>query len=99
MLTISRWIDKTLQSLTAADDRRMLAAFAQWHELPRLRQRLGGRLTTGNQVNGIRQQIREAARLLQWLRDHGTELSRCDQGHIDEWLFEAPASVSTPALS
>ncbi|MEV4826866.1 hypothetical protein AB0K25_00840 [Micromonospora sp. NPDC049257] len=65
-------------------DRRTVRSFATWHHLRRLRCRK--QPASYEQINSARTEIRAAAELVNWLRQHGTTLADCRQHDIDEWL-------------
>ncbi|WP_229070835.1 hypothetical protein [Actinoplanes sp. DH11] len=65
-------------------DRRTVRSFATWHHLRRLRRR--SQPASYEQINSARTEIKAAAELVNWLRQHGTTLADCRQHDIDEWL-------------
>ncbi|ROQ34632.1 hypothetical protein EDD98_3680 [Streptomyces sp. PanSC19] len=88
MVALHRSLTEIFESVSDADDRKLLQAFTQWDQLGRLRRRLAGRSATYNQINTIRVQVKQGARLMKWLRDHNTDLHRCSQLEIDRWLSD-----------
>ncbi|MCH0541236.1 hypothetical protein I3F58_17015 [Streptomyces sp. MUM 203J] len=88
MVALHRSLSEIFNSISDSDDRKLLQAFTQWDQLGRLRRRLAGRPATYNQINTIRVQVKQGARLMAWLRNHDTDLSRCSQREIDLWLSE-----------
>ncbi|MGW4216044.1 hypothetical protein ACWEJZ_03315 [Streptomyces bacillaris] len=88
MVALQQSLAEIFDDVPEADDRKLLQAFAQWDQIGRLRRRLAGRPATYNQINTIRVSVRQGARLAKWLRDHGTNLGKCSQREIDQWLSE-----------
>ena len=64
----------------------MLHRYAVWHLLRRLRHRNHGQDTTHNQTVALRQHVRAATVLLDWLRERGLTLATCRQPDLDTWL-------------
>ena len=67
-------------------DRELLHRYAVWHVLRRLRQRNRGADTTYGQLDMVRQRVRAAIGLLDWLRSRGLTLATCRQADLDTWL-------------
>ncbi|MFJ7065191.1 hypothetical protein [Streptomyces sp. NPDC101115] len=88
MVALQRSLSDIFERVLDVDDRKLLQAFTQWDQLGRLRRRLAGRPATYNQINTIRVQVKQGARLMKWLRDHDTDLSSCSQREIDLWLSD-----------
>ena len=70
----------------------MLRRYAVWHELRRIRQRNRGAETTYGQLDMVRQRLRGAIRLLDWLHTRGLTLSSCRQPDLEAWLTSNGAS-------
>ncbi|MFC8669576.1 hypothetical protein [Streptomyces sp. NPDC057199] len=87
-LALERTLAHLIATLSHPDDRTLLQAFAQWDRIGRLRRRLAGRILTNGQAQGIFVQVKEAGRLLVWLRSRSTDLRQCDQGEIDLWIAD-----------
>ncbi|MGE6738432.1 hypothetical protein ACQKIP_47125, partial [Streptomyces sp. NPDC059900] len=83
---LEQWLDRILDDVDHAEDKRLLRSFATWFHLRRLRRRSARRPLTINQIGGVRHEVRSSIRLLAWLRDRETDLSRCTQDDIDAWL-------------
>ncbi|MBC9719627.1 hypothetical protein H9Y04_44885 [Streptomyces sp. TRM66268-LWL] len=81
-----QWLDRVLDGVDHAENKRLLRSFATWFHLRRLRRRSARRPLTINQIGGVRHEVRSSIRLLAWLCDHETDLSRCTQDDIDAWL-------------
>jgi integrase len=70
---LQRWISQTLTERTDPRDRELLRRYAVWHELRRIRQRNRGTETTYGQFDMVRQRLRGAIRLLDWLHTRGID--------------------------
>jgi hypothetical protein len=85
---LQRWIDASLAARTDPDQRRLLHAYAVWHHLRRLRQRLGTGHATAAQATNIRRHVTAAGALLDWLADRGRSLSSATQPDLDRWAAQ-----------
>ena len=83
---LERWIISTAEAIPDDGERKLVQRFATWHHLRRVRREAQGRPITSPQTASVRAGIRAAVTLLVWLREHGTELRLCTQGHLDEWI-------------
>ena len=86
LVRLERWIDQALDAVTDPDRRHLLQHYAIWHLLRRLRTRNRSRPTTYGQATGIRQRVRAAALLLDWLAARQRTLAGCQQADLDRWL-------------
>lgn len=89
---LERWIHATLDERDGRDDRELLRRYALWHLLRRLRQRNNGAPTTHSQFAGVRQRVRAAIALLDWLHARDLTLTSCRQADIDTWLSSPDAT-------
>jgi hypothetical protein len=89
---IERWITHTLNHHSESDDKELLHRYAVWHVLRRLRQRNHNADTTYGQLDVVRQQVRAAIGLLDWLRGRGLTLASCQQADLDAWLTSEDVS-------
>lgn len=64
----------------------MLHRYAIWHLLRRLRTRNRSAETTYGQADLIRQQVRAAIAMLDWLHSRRHTIATCTQADFDEWL-------------
>jgi hypothetical protein len=83
---IERWVTHTINERSDPDDKELLQRYAVWHVLRRLRQRNHGTNTTYGQLDMVRQRVRAAISLLDWLRTRSLTLATCGQGDLDLWL-------------
>lgn len=88
---LEHWITTTLDERADRDDRELLYRYAVWHLLRRLRQRTNGTDTTHSQLVVIRQRVRAAIVLLDWLHARDLTLATCRQADIDAWLTRPDA--------
>lgn len=86
MTRLERWITHTIAERTDPDEQHLLHRYAVWHLLRRLRQRTDGDETTHTQLEVIRQHVRGATTLLDWLTAHNLTLATCRQPDLDSWL-------------
>ncbi|MGW0885947.1 hypothetical protein [Streptomyces sp. NPDC002671] len=83
MVALEQSLEEIIESLADTDDQKLVRAYARWDRVARLRRRLRGHQATQSQTDGVRMQVKEAARLLQWLREQGASLSQSSQHDID----------------
>ncbi len=86
MARLERLLDGLLASRDDPVERQLLHRYAVWHLLRRLRRRTEGRPITQGQLAAVRQQLRSAITLLDWLSSEGLTLSTCRQGDLERWL-------------
>ena len=89
---IERWVTQTVNERSDPEHKQVLHRYAVWHLLRRLRQRNRGVEATYGQVDVVRQRIRAAVGLLDWLRVRGLTLAACGQGDLDAWLASSDVS-------
>ncbi len=89
---IQRWVTQTVNQRSDPQDKQLLHRYAVWHVLRRLRQRNRGAPTTYGQLDMVRQRVRAAIVLLDWLRSRGLTLATCRQADLDAWLTSTDAS-------
>jgi hypothetical protein len=89
LIRFEHWITATIAEHR---EQQLLHRYAVWHSLRRLRQRNNGKHATYGQIVGVRQQVRAAITLLDWLTGHGLELGTARQGDLDTWLTSEQAT-------
>ena len=94
---IERWVTRTINEQPAAGNRELLQRYAVWHLLRRLRQRNRGGATTYGQLDTVRQRVRAAIGLLDWLHTRGLTLAACRQGDLETWLTSSDVSGRSEA--
>ncbi|MEV5506565.1 hypothetical protein [Streptomyces orinoci] len=92
---LERWLAKTIARVSCTDERRILRNYTNWQPLRRLRSLPSGQLVTHGRAETVRVEIRNVARLLEWLHDGGTTLAACTQDQVDAWLGEGPTARAT----
>ena len=92
MVRLERWIADTIAGRVDPDEQQLLHRYATWHLLRRLRHRLGDDTATYNQNFGVRQRIRAAIALLDWLAGAGLILGTASQGDLEGWLASDEAT-------
>jgi hypothetical protein len=83
---IERWVTQTINQGSDPETKQLLHRYAVWHLLRRLRQHNRGTDTTYGQLDMVRQRVRAALALLDWLRTRGLTLATCGQADLDTWL-------------
>jgi hypothetical protein len=86
MVRLERWITATITDRRDADQQHLLHRYATWHLLRRLRRRTDGAETTHTQLTVVRQHVRAAITLLDWLTARDLTLLTCRQADLDSWL-------------
>ncbi|MHB1987271.1 MAG: hypothetical protein ACYCSF_04695 [Acidimicrobiales bacterium] len=86
MARLERWVTSTVEARSDPDERQVLQRYAIWHLLRRLRRRNKGVETTHMQATGVKQHVRAAIGLLDWLDRRGLTLASAHQGDLDAWL-------------
>ncbi|ALO06497.1 hypothetical protein AQF52_0901 [Streptomyces venezuelae] len=79
------------------EERRILRNDTNWQPLRRLRSLPAGQLVTHGRAETVRIEIRNAARLLEWLHDGDTTLATCTQDQLDAWLTDGPTPPAPPS--
>lgn len=83
---IELWIAETVDRHTEPEGKELLHRYASWHLLRRIRQRNRGTEATYGQLDTVRQRVRAAVGLLDWLRTRRLTLATCRQADLDAWL-------------
>jgi hypothetical protein len=89
---LERWITRTIGGRDDPAQQQLLHRYAVWHLLRRLRHRNGAADTTHSQLATVRQQLRAAIVLLDWLTAHDLTLQTAGQGDLETWLAGQQAS-------
>ncbi|MFJ8403567.1 hypothetical protein ACIQ9K_24210 [Streptomyces microflavus] len=92
---LERWLVRTIARVSSAEERRILRNYTNWQPLRKLRRLPAGQLVTHGRADTVRIEVRNVARLLEWLRDGGTTLAACTQDQVDAWLTEGPTTRAT----
>jgi hypothetical protein len=90
IVRFEHWLDAYIDERSEKHST-MLRQFGKWVVLRRLRRTSGVVLSDG-QISNAREEIRQPARLLEWLEEHQRDLSDLDQAAIDRWLTEGATS-------
>jgi hypothetical protein len=85
MTRLERWIAAAVTSRSPGEQE-LLHRYAVWHLLRRLRRRADGGEITHNQLVAVRQHVRAAIVLLDWLTARGLTLATCGQGDLESWM-------------
>jgi len=89
---LERWAAHKASQIDDPAERRIVASFASWHHLRRLRRDSARHHVTAEQADHVQNEIRAATGLISWLRQHGTSLAGCTQHDIDTWLATGTGS-------
>jgi hypothetical protein len=82
----------TIAAITRPVDRKIVAAFATWRVLRRLRRQADHNTTARTAINHARNQVLGAVRFLDWLAERHLSLATCTQGDLELWLATGPPS-------
>ncbi|MGO4201961.1 hypothetical protein AB4Z09_09405 [Rhodococcus sp. TAF43] len=94
-MRLERWITDTVDDVADPENRKPVRHYATWHLMRRLRARNRGSPVTYGQFTGIRQRLRGAIAILDWLADQQLSLATCTQADIDRWLTDSNARYRT----
>jgi hypothetical protein len=89
---LERWAAHKTAQINDPAERRIVASFAAWHHLRRLRRQSERHPVTAEQADHVHNEIRAATGLISWLRERGTSLGTCTQRDIDTWLATGSGS-------
>ena len=89
---LEQWTRQKTGQIDDPAERRIVASFAAWHHLRRLRRDSERHHITAEQADHVQNEIRAATGLITWLRGHGTSLHACTQRDIDTWLASGTGS-------
>lgn len=82
----------TVAAITRTEDRKVVAVFAKWRVLRRLRRQADHNTTARTAISHARNQVLGAVRFLDWLAEHHLTLATCTQGDLELWLATGPPS-------
>lgn len=86
MVRLQRWINQVIADRTDPHQQHLLRRYAIWHLLRRLRRRTGDAETTHTQYAIVRQHVRGAITVLNWLTDNDLTLATARQPDLEAWL-------------
>ena len=90
---LEHWITRVIAERADPDEQHLLRRYALWHLLRRLRRRLNDATTTTyDQAVAVRQHVKAALTLLDWLTAQNLTLSTARQGNLETWLASEDAS-------
>lgn len=90
LLRTERFLAELLASIDHDPHRHLIAAFATWRVLHRLRRSARQHPRPRTYTRRARQQITAAARFLAWLAERDTGLRETTQADVDTWLTGRP---------
>lgn len=94
LATLERWLHSYFQGIEHPADRKLVRSFAIWQRLHRLRRKATTKPLSPNQITQVRSELTSIAKLLNWLRRRGLNLTTCNQADIDEFLAASPPSMA-----
>ncbi|MHB8246092.1 MAG: hypothetical protein ACYDGN_12210 [Acidimicrobiales bacterium] len=86
MARLERWVTSAVEARSDPEKRQILQHYGIWHLLRRLRRRAQGIEITHMQATGVKQHVRAAIGLLDWLDRRDLTLASAHQGDLEEWL-------------
>ncbi|MFF3518507.1 hypothetical protein [Streptomyces sp. NPDC002573] len=86
MVRLERHVNDLVTSHATAEGRKILHRYATWHLLRRLRRRSNGNDITHTQLTVVRQHLRAAVHLLNWIEAQGLTLATCRQADLERWM-------------
>lgn len=86
MVRLERHVKDLVASHTTPEGRQILHRYATWHLIRRLRRRSRGNDITHTQLSVVRQHLRAAVYLLDWLTDQNLTLASCRQSDLERWM-------------
>ncbi|MCF3105731.1 hypothetical protein IPZ58_29690 [Streptomyces roseoverticillatus] len=86
MVRVERLAKDLVASHATVEGRKILHRYATWHLLRRLRRRNRGKDITHTQLTVVRQHLRAAVHLLNWLDTQGLTLATCRQIDLERWM-------------
>lgn len=92
MARLERWITHAITEQPDPDQQQLLRRYGVWHLLRRLRRRLDRADASYSQVVGVRQYVKAATVLLDWLTANDLTLATARQGDLERWLTGGKAS-------
>lgn len=92
LASLERLNTETVAAIERPEDRKIVAAFATWRVLRRVRRRADHNTTQRTTISHARNQVLGAVRFLDWLATHNLTLATCTQGDLDLWLATGPRS-------
>jgi hypothetical protein len=92
LASTERFLTELLAGIDRDPDRRLLAAYATWRVLRRLRRTAERAARPRTHTRHARLQISTAAQFLSWLAGRRTHLRDTTQADIDDWLTSGPSA-------
>lgn len=91
LASTERFLAHLLADIASDTDRRLVAAYASWRVLRRLRHTAERNTRPRTYTRHAHLKIAAAARFLGWLAQRGTTLTDTTQADLDDWLTGGPA--------
>lgn len=92
------WIDTKLATTDIRQARDVIAGFANWNHLRKLRTRTERAPLPEGAMLSAKQEITVAIDFVNWLHDRGLELGSATQADIDTWIATGPTTRSSAMM-
>lgn len=93
LVALEAWVTERVESVDDPEHRRLLRAYATWAVLRRTRQRAEQAKAVRTPTRHAKTRLLAAVGFLAWLAERDRNLADTQQGDIEAWLAEGPASA------
>lgn len=93
LIALETWVTQRVEAVGDAEHRRLLRAYATWGVLRRARQRAERAKAVRTPTRHAKTRLAAAIAFLAWLAERDRTLAGAEQGDIEAWLGEGPASA------
>lgn len=93
LVALEAWVTRRVESVNDPEHRRLLRAYATWGVLRRARQRAEQAKAVRTPTRHAKTRLLAAIAFLAWLAERDRTLADTEQGDIEAWLDEGPASA------
>lgn len=93
LVALEAWVTERVESVSDLEHRRLLRAYATWGVLRRARQRAEQAKAVRTPTGHAKTRLLAAIAFLAWLAERDRTLADTQQGDIEAWLDEGPASA------
>lgn len=93
LIALEAWVTKRVEAVGDPEHRRLLRAYATWGVLRRARQRAERAKAVRTPTRHAKTRLLAAIAFLAWLAERDRTLADAEQGDIETWLAEGPASA------
>jgi len=93
LVALEAWVTDRVESVSDLEHRRLLRAYATWGVLRRTRQRAERAKAVRTPTRHAKTRLLAAIAFLAWLAERDRTLADTQQGDVEAWLAEGPASA------